>query len=57
VAHPIESIERVEPAHYRVRSGTCAMDVTLIDDPAVKRPPHSYGTWVFGVKARPLSCK
>jgi|SRR4051794_23928605 hypothetical protein len=57
VAHPIDGIERVEPARYRVRSGTCAMDVTLIDDPAVKRPPHSYSTWAFVVKAAPLSCK
>jgi hypothetical protein len=57
VAHPIDGIERVAPAHYRVRSGTCAMDVTLIDDPAVKRPPHSYSTWAFAVKAGPLSCK
>jgi hypothetical protein len=56
-AHPIESIARIEPAHYRVSSGGCTMDVTLIDDPAARRPPHTYGTWAFVVKAGALSCK
>jgi hypothetical protein len=55
--HPIDRIERIEPAHYRVNSGSCAMDVTLVDDPAAKRPPHTYGSWAFVVKAGPLSCK
>jgi hypothetical protein len=56
-AHPIDGIARVEPAHYRVSSGKCIMDVTLVDDPAAKRPPHTYGSWAFVVKAGPLSCK
>jgi len=55
--HPIDKIERIEPAHYRVSSGSCAMDVVLVDDPAVKHPPHWVGSWDFVVKAGTLVCK
>lgn len=54
---PIERIERVEPARYRVSSGNCSMDVSLVDDPAIRRPPHWYGSWAFVVQAGSLSCK
>jgi hypothetical protein len=55
--HPIEKIERIENAHYRVSSGGCAMDITLVDDPSVKHPPHWYGSSAFVVQAGNLTCK
>lgn len=55
--HPIDKIERIEPAHYRVSSGACVMDVALVDDPAVRHPPNWYGSWSFVVKAGALACK
>jgi len=56
-SHPIDKIERIEPARYRVSSGSCVMDVTLVDDPAVKHPPHWVGSWDFVVQAGTLICK
>lgn len=57
LTHPIDKIERVEHALYRVSSGTCAMDVRLESDPDVKHPPGWVGPWAFVVKAGPLVCK
>jgi hypothetical protein len=56
-SHPIDRIERIENAHYRVGSGTCFMDVGLVDDPAVKHPPNWYGAWAFVVQAGTLTCR
>jgi hypothetical protein len=55
--HPIEKIERIENAHYRVSSGSCVMDITLVDDPAAKHPPNWYGSWAFVVQAGNLTCR
>ena len=33
---PIDSIERIETDHYRVRSGRCALEVLIVDDPSAE---------------------
>jgi hypothetical protein len=55
--HPIEKIERIENAHYRMSSGACFMDIALVDDPSVKHPPNWYGSWTFVVQAGTLICR
>jgi hypothetical protein len=36
---PIDSIERVENDHYRVRAGACTLDVLIVDDSKPDAPP------------------
>lgn len=52
---PIDSIERVETDHYRVKAGPCVLDVLIVDDPSAEGS-NMPGPRRFKVELGALAC-